>query len=195
MAKTHSQWDGMMESADSTGTLFCTLIDRRSSVPLSDARVTFVVGGGIVQVDTDSRGEFTAIFPEGVYELIVSSRGELSLTLRGIGVLAGYTQHMMRALVPGGETLEGEPSSAMGGYLVDRLGKPLPDAAVTAVAVDVGQTYTGRSDKFGAYVIHGMQPGTYDVSIRNTQRTLSYERITIAAERQFYRYDQRLLVS
>jgi hypothetical protein len=184
-----------MDTADTTGILFCTLVDRRSSVPLSDARVTFVIGGGIVQVDTDTRGEFKAIFPEGVYELIISARGELSLTLRGIGVLAGYTQHIMRALTPGEETGEGAPSSAMGGYLVDRLGKPLPEAAITAVAADRKQTYTGRSDKFGAYVIHGMQPGTYEVSIRNTQRTLSNEKITIAGERQFYRYDQRLLVS
>jgi hypothetical protein len=29
----------------SPGTLFCTLVDRRSSVPLSDARVTCVIGG------------------------------------------------------------------------------------------------------------------------------------------------------
>jgi hypothetical protein len=178
-----------MVMADSTGILFCTLVDRRSSVPLSDARITFVVGGGIVQVDTDSRGEFKAIFPEGVYELIISSRGELSLTLRGVGVLAGYTQHIMRALTPGEETSEGQPSSAMGGYLVDRLGKPLPEAAITAVAADRRTTYTGRTDKFA------MLPGEYDVSIRNTQRTLSSERITIAGERQFYRYDQRLLVS
>jgi len=184
-----------MDMVDSTGILFCTLVDRRSSVPLSDARITFVVGGGIVQVDTDSRGEFKAIFPEGVYELIISSRGELSLTLRGVGVLAGYTQHIMRALTPGEETSEGQPSSAMGGYLVDRLGKPLPEAAITAVAADRRTTYTGRTDKFGAYVIHAMQPGEYDVSIRNTQRTLSNERIVIAGERQFYRYDQRLLVS
>jgi hypothetical protein len=185
-----------METAATEGTLFCTLVDRRSSVPLSDARITFVVGGGIVQVDTDSRGEFKAIFPEGVYELIVSSRGELSLTLRGVGVLAGHTQHITRALIPGEETGEGQPSSAMGGYLIDRLGKPLPDAAITAMSAEgAKQTYTAQSDKFGAFVIHGMQPGSYDVSIRNTQRTLVSERITIAAERQFYRYDQRLIVS
>jgi hypothetical protein len=185
-----------MELADdSRGMLYCTLVDRRSSVPLSDARVTCVVGGGIVQVDTDARGEFRANFPEGAYELIISSRGELSLTLRGIGILAGHTQHILRALVPGEETAEGQPSSAMGGYLVDRLSHPLVEAAITAVGTDAKQTYTSRTDKFGAFVMHGMQPGTYDVSVRNTQRTLVSERITIAAERQFYRWDQRVLVS
>ncbi len=184
-----------METAEAYGTLFCTLVDRRSSVPLSDARITCVIGGGIVQVDADSRGEFKASFPEGVYELVISSRGELSLTLRGVGVLAGHTQRITRAFVPGEDTDEGLPSSAMGGYLVDRLGKPLPNAAITATATDGKQTYTARSDKFGAYIIHGMRSGTYAITIRNTQRTLWSERITIATERQFLRFDQRLLIS
>jgi hypothetical protein len=185
----------MEATDDGRGILFCTLVDRRSSVPLADARVTCVIGGGIVQVDTDARGEFRANFPEGVYELIISSRGELALTLRGIGILAGHTQHVLRSLTPGEESDGGQPSSAMGGYLVDRLNHPLVNAAITAVALDGNQRYTAQSDKFGAFIIHGMQPGTYDVSVRNTQRTLINERITIAAERQFYRWDQRLLVS
>jgi hypothetical protein len=180
---------------ENRGILFCQLVDRRSSVPLSDARVTCVIGGGIVQVDTDQHGEFRANFPEGVYELIISARGELSLTLRGIGILAGHTQRIMRALTPGEETAEGQPSSAMGGYLVDRLNHPLVDAAITAVAADGKQTFTAKSDKFGAFIIHGMQPGTYEVSVRNTQRTLITEKISIATERQFFRWDQRLLVS
>ncbi len=185
-----------METADSTsGTLFCTLVDRRSSVPLSDARITCVISGGIVQVDADARGEFKAIFPEGVYELIISSRGELSLTLRGVGILAGHTQRITRAFIPGEEIAEGQPSSAMGGYLIDRLGKPVVDAAITAMSKGGKKTYTARSDKFGAYIIHGMDPGTYDIAIRNSQRTLVSGQITIATERQFFRYDQRLLIS
>jgi hypothetical protein len=184
-----------MNQPGETGMLVCTLVDRRSSIPLSDARITCVVGGGIIQVDADARGEFRAAFPEGVYEIIVSARGELSLTLRGVGILAGHTEHITRAFVPGDDTDEGEPSSAMGGYLVDRLGKALPDAAITATAADGRRTYTGRSDRFGAYVIHGMQPGPYDVTIRNAQRILIAERVTIAGERRFFRYDQRLLVA
>jgi hypothetical protein len=177
------------------GTLCCTLVDRRSSVPLADARVTCVLGSGIVQVDTDARGEFRATFPEGVYELIISSRGELSLMLRGVGILAGHTQHLTRALTPGEEAEEGLPSAAIGGYLVDRLNHPLVDAAITAIAHDGKQTYTAKSDKFGAFIIHAVQPGTYDLSVRTVQRTLASERITIATERTFYRWDQRLLVS
>jgi hypothetical protein len=185
-----------IQPAATDGTLTCALVDRRSSAPLVDAHVTCVVRGGIVQVLTDTKGEFTAIFPEGTYEFIISHGGELSLMLRGIGVLAGYTQRIQRGIVRGDtSTHEAEPSSAMGGYLVDRLNKPVVDAAVTAVSIADRQTYTVKTDRFGAFVIHGIAPGSYDVAVRNTQRTLASERITIAGERQFYRFDQRLLSS
>ncbi len=184
------------QAGPNEGTLTCTLLDRRSGAALADAHVTCVVRGGIVQVTADQRGEFTAIFPEGVYEFIISTRGELSLMLRGIGVLAGHTQRIMRALIPGDGTRgEGEPSSAIGGYLIDRLAHPVVDAAITLVSLADRQTYTAKSDRFGAFIIHAIQPGAYDVAVRNTQRTLASERITIAAERQFYRFDQRLLSS
>jgi hypothetical protein len=193
-----------MNPEESIGTLICTLVDRRSSVPLSDARVTCISSSGIIQVDVDSRGEFQATFPQGVYELIISARGELSLTLRGIGILAGHTQHLMRAFVPGEDDgYDGVPSSALGGYLTDRLGQPVVGAAITAALVTerpsyaIGaassQTYTAQSDKFGAYVIHAIKPGTYDVTIRTTNRLLSNERITISAERHFERHDQRFI--
>jgi hypothetical protein len=120
-----------------------------------------VLGSGIVQVDTDARGEFRATFPEGVYELIISSRGELSLMLRGVGILAGHTQHLTRALTPGEEAEEGLPSAAIGGYLVDRLNHPLVDAAITAIAHDGKQTYTAKSDTFGAFLIHAVQPARW----------------------------------
>src|ERR1700684_2859316 len=100
------------------GTLFCTLVDWRSSVPLANARVTCVIGGGIVQVDVDNRGEFRADFPQGVFDLVISARGELSLTLRGVGILAGHTQRMTRAFIPGEDDgNDGVPASAIGGYL------------------------------------------------------------------------------
>jgi hypothetical protein len=194
-----------MNPDDEPGTLFCTLVDRRSSVPFSDARVTAVVGGGIVQVDVDSRGEFRANFPQGVYELIISARGELSLTLRGVGILAGHTQHLMRAFVPGEDDgYDGVPASAIGGYLTDRLGHPVVDAAITAtllaertsfaLGAPSAHTYTARSDKFGAFLIHSVKPGTYDVVVRSTSRTLSNERITVKGERTFHRHDLRLVV-
>lgn len=194
------------EAHGSIGTLLCTLVDRRSSVPLSDARVTCVIGGGIVQVDVDSRGEFRADFPEGVFDLVISARGELSLTLRGIGILAGHTQRMLRAFVPGEDDgNDGVPASALGGYLVDRLGKPVTDVAVTATLVPPPgtplyggphkQTYAAQSDKFGAFVIHAIKPGTYDVVVRNRQATLSNERVTVPDRRVFQRHDLKLMVT
>ena len=195
-----------MSTAEPPGTLFCTLVDRRSSVPLSDARVTCVVGGGIVQVDVDSRGEFRADFPQGVFDLVISARGELSLTLRGIGVLAGHTQHIMRAFVPGeDEVNDGVPASAIGGYLTDRLGQPVVDAAVTATLVPPPgtplyggpgkQTYASQTDRVGAFVIHAIKPGTYDVVVRTKQNTLSNERVKVPDQRVFHRHDLRLMVA
>src|ERR1700734_1064338 len=199
-----------MASADphgSHGTIFCTLVDRRSSVPLSDARVTCVIGGGIIQVDVDSRGEFRADFPQGVFDLVISARGELSLTLRGIGVLAGHTQRILRAFVPGEEEVDhdGVPASAIGGYLTDRLGHPVVDAAVTATLVPPpgtplyggpgAQTYAAQTDKFGAFVIHAIKPGMYDVVVRTKQLTLSNERVTVGEQRKFQRHDLRLMVT
>jgi hypothetical protein len=194
------------ESHGTNGTLYCTLVDRRSSVPLSDARVTCVVGGGIVQVDVDTHGEFRADFPQGVFDLVISARGELSLTLRGIGVLAGHTQHIMRAFIPGeDEVNDGVPASAIGGYLTDRLGHPLVEAAVTATLVPPpgtplygapsGQTYASQTDRVGAFVIHAIKPGTYDVVVRTKQNTLSNERVTIPDHRTFHRHDLRLMVT
>jgi hypothetical protein len=195
-----------MASAEPPGTLFCTLVDRRSSVPLSDARVTCVIGGGIVQVDVDSRGEFRADFPQGVFDLVISARGELSLTLRGIGILAGHTQRILRAFVPGeDDTNDGVPASAIGGYLTDRLGHPVVDAAVTATLVPPpgtplyggpgAHTYAAQTDKFGAFVIHAIKPGTYDVVVRTKQLTLSNERVTVGEQRKFQRHDLRLMVT
>jgi hypothetical protein len=188
------------------GTLFCTLVDRRSSVPLSDARVTCVIGGGIVQVDVDSHGEFRADFPQGVFDLVISARGELSLTLRGVGVLSGHTQHIMRAFIPGEDDgHDGTLSSAIGGYLTDRLGQPVVDAAVTATFVRPPgtplyggpgvQTYASQTDKFGAFVIHAIKPGAYDVVVRTKQNTLSNERVVVPEQRVFHRHDLRLMVT
>ena len=178
---------------DTNGTLQCTLLDRRSSVPLSDARVTCVIGDArIVQLDADARGEFRAEFPQGVYELVISARGELSLIIRGIGVLAGHHQRLTRALVPGDAVPDDQATAAIGGYLIDRLALPVVDAAVTATMAG-GSVYTARSDKAGAYVIHAVAPGTYDVVVRAGTRVVSHESVTVAAERTFKRHDLKLV--
>jgi hypothetical protein len=192
--------------APEPGTLICTLVDRRSSIPLSDSRVTCVINGGVLQVDVDQRGEFRADFPEGVFDLVISSRGELSLTLRGVGILAGHTQQMVRAFVPGEEDVhDGAPASAIGGYLTDRLGHPVADAAVSATLVPPKgtplygagskQTYAAQTDRVGAFVIHAIKPGEYDVIVRTAQRTLSNERVLISERRIFKRHDLRLMMT
>ena len=197
----------MEQPSPQYGTLHCTLVDRRSSVPLSDARVTCVVGGGIIQVDVDQRGEFRADFPQGTFELVISARGELSLTLRGVGILAGHTQHMLRAFVPGEDDgYDGVPASAIGGYLTDRLGHVVVDAAVTASlipdkavplygAAQTHHTYTAKSDKFGAFIIHAIKPGLYDVVVRTAQRVVSNERVIVPDHRVFVRHDLRLMMT
>lgn len=186
-----------VDQTGSYGTLICTLVDRRSSVPFADARISCVVAPGkLVQVDADSRGEFRADVPQGVYELVISARGELALILRGIGVLAGHTQYMTRAFIPGEEDpSEGDPSSAIGGYLVDRLNHPVVDAAVTAVTVKGRTVYTAQTDKYGAFILHGVGPGQYDVSVRTATNTLSNERINVPAERVFVRHDLKLMMT
>lgn len=162
-----------------------------------------MIASGVVQVDADARGEFRGNFPEGVYDLVISARGELSLTLRGIGILAAHTQRITRAFIPGEDDgSDGVPASAIGGYLTDRLGHPVIDAAVTATAVPESgklmtgpsRTYTAQSDKVGAYIIHAIKPGDYDVVVRSTTRIVSHERMTIPAERLFKRYDLRLTI-
>ena len=175
------------------GILRCSLVDRRSGAPLSDARVTCVIAdAGIVQVDADARGEFSAEFPQGVYEMLISARGELALIIRGVGVLAGHTQHVTRALIPGESVTDDHATSAIGGYIIDRLGHPVAHAAITA-GVAGGRVYTAKSDRTGAYVVHAVEPGTYDVVVRSTSRVLSNEPVVVEAERRFKRHDLRIL--
>jgi hypothetical protein len=197
----------MQQPGPTHGTLICNLVDRRSSVPFNDARVTCVFSGGIIQVDVDQRGEFRADFPQGVFELVISARGEIGLTMRGVGILAGHTQQITRAFIPGDDDgFDGVPASAIGGYLTDRLGQPVVDAAVTAVLVPpkgtplhdipgMARTYATQSDSFGAYIFHAMKPGAYDVIVRTAQRTLSNDRVIIPDHREFIRHDLRLMMT
>lgn len=174
------------------GVLACTLLDRRTSVPFSDALITCAVSGSrILQANADMHGEFRAEFPEGAYDLVISARGELSLSLRGIGVLGGHVQHLTRALLPG-DAVDSTPASAIGGYLVDRLGHPVTDAAITLSRVG-GNRYTTQSDRVGAYIMHGVEPGEYDMVIRNTKRTLYSDHVVVPEEKSFLRRDVRII--
>lgn len=177
------------------GTLHCTLLDRRSSVPLHGARATCVWRNERVSVhDADGHGTFTAQLPEGVYDLAISARGYLSLFVRGIGVLAGYRQTLVRGLVPGqGQPLDGEPSTAIAGFVRDRVGQPVPNATIYVTTENNGTSYTTNTDHSGAYVLHGVVPGMYDLAVRAGDRTLAHEHVPIAHVKTLVRQDLRII--
>ncbi|HEY4442306.1 MAG TPA: carboxypeptidase-like regulatory domain-containing protein [Candidatus Elarobacter sp.] len=177
------------------GTLHCTLLDRRSSVPISGARVTCVWRNERVSVlDADEAGRFSAQLPEGVYDLVISGRGYLSLFVRGVGVLGGYQQTIVRGLVPGeGQPLDGEPSTAIAGFVRDRVGMAVPNASVYVNGDKGGTAYTTRTDSAGAYVVHGVIPGDYDVAVRTGDRTLVHQHVPIAHVKALVRTDLRII--
>lgn len=187
----------------SFGTLRCTLLDRRSSLPLSGAQAMCVGRGGRISVrDADQQGTFEALLPEGVYDLVISARGYLSLTVRGVGVLAGYTQAVIHGLVPGsGVALDGEPATAVAGYVVDRVGLPVPGAAIhvnpTGAAYTTrepaGSAYTTRTDRQGVYVVNGVVPGMYDLAVRADERTVAFAHLPIAHVKNLLRVDLRVV--
>lgn len=179
----------------SFGTLRCTLLDRRSSIPLAEARVMCAGRDGRVsRFDTDQGGAFEGEFPQGVYDLVISARGYLSLTIRGIGILAGHHQSLTRGLVPGdGQTLEGEPATAIAGYVVDRVGLAVRNIAIHANEEKGGSAYTTRTDSSGAYILHGVRPGMYDLSVRVGERTVEQRPVPIAHVKELVRLDLRLV--
>ena len=176
------------------GTVQCTLLDRRSSVPVRGARVTCIWRDERVSVlSADDRGAFLAELPQGVYDLVISARGYLALFVRGIGVLAGYHQTIVRGLVPGeGRAPEGEPSTAIAGYVCDRVGRTVPDVAIHVNGENNAAAYTTSTDRSGAYVLHGVVPGMYDLVVRRGDRTLTHEDVAIAHVKELVRRDLRL---
>jgi hypothetical protein len=145
-------------------------------------------------MDADDRGNFTADLPQGVYDLVISARGYLSLFVRGVGVLGGYRQQMTRALIPGeGKDPEGHPSTAIGGYVRDRIGRAVANVTIQATAENGKLSYTTRTDRSGAYILHGVIPEMYDLFVRAGERTLAKEHVPIAHVKHFVRLDLRLI--
>ncbi len=184
-----------MSVAEQNGVLLCTLLDRRSSVPLAGAQINCVWRDARVSwLEADKRGNFSAELPQGVYDLVISARGYLSLLVRGVGVLAGYRQTLTRGLIPGeGQSPHGEPATAVGGYVTDRLGRPVPNVTIQLNAEDGTQAYTTRTDRSGAYMLHGVVPHMYDLSVRAGERTVLRDHVPIAHAKNFVRLDPSLL--
>jgi hypothetical protein len=182
-------------AGDQTGSLVMTLLDRRSSVPLAGARINCVWREGrISRLDADDKGHFRTTLPQGVYDLVISARGYLSLLVRGVGVLGGYNQQLTRALVPGeGQSPEGEPATAIGGFVTDRLGRPVGNVTIHANSERGASAYTTRTDKTGAYVLHGVVPDMYDLTVRSMERSLLKEHVPISHVKHFVRMDLRLI--
>jgi hypothetical protein len=150
--------------------------------------------GHVVVLNADVHGAFVAQLSEGVYDLVISAHGYLSLTVRGIGVLAGYEQSVTRGLVPGeGRSLEGEPATAIAGYVHDRVGGVLPNVAIYVNAGDGSAAYTTRTDRGGAFILNGVVPGTYDLVARAGERTVALEHVAIAHVKDLVRVDLRIV--
>jgi hypothetical protein len=179
----------------SFGTLRCTLLDRRSSVPLAEARVMCAGRDGrVFRFDADQQGAFAAELPEGVYDLVISARGYLSLMVRGIGILARHHQTIVRGLIPGeGKGLEDAPATAVAGYVVDRVGRPVPNLAIHVNEERGHHAFTTRTDRAGVYILHGVVPGMYDLIVRAGERTVDQRPLPIAGVKDLVRQDLRIV--
>jgi hypothetical protein len=181
--------------SEQTGSFCCTLLDRRSSVPLHGARITCVGRDNrITRFDADRAGRFTTTLPQGVYDLVISARGYLSLLVRGVGVLAGHHQLVTRALVPGeGDDSETAPSTAVGGYVTDRFGRPVGNVTIHLTAERGDIAYTTRTGRDGAYLLNGVIPQMYDLTVCALDRRLCKEHVPVPDAKDFIRSDLRLM--
>ncbi len=65
------------------------------------------------------------------------------------------------------------------GKVTDQSGAPLPAAAVTATNTQTGFKRTALANGEGVYILAGLQPGTYDVSIQAISYAPQTRRITV----------------
>lgn len=185
----------------SVGQLSCLFLDRRSSFPLAEAQLMCIwPNQRMTAISTDREGRATLEVPEGSYDLVISAKGYLSMLIRGVGVLGGHKTDIMRGLIPGEGKGENElPSTAVGGYVRDRLGHPLPGVMIqvifqtkSLVERDQAKTYAARTDARGAYVIHGVSGGQYEVVVRAAERTMAREPLSVPDVKHFVRHDVTL---
>ena len=153
----------------------------------------------MTSIIADDKGQIDMDLPEGSYDLVISAQGYLSMLLRGIGVLGGHRTDVLRGLVPGEGHGEDEPAStAVGGFIKDRLGHPLPNLLIQAVTrttsiTETGKVYAARTDKQGGYVIHGIGYGHYELVVRAAERFLTKEALEVMDNKHFVRKDVQLM--
>lgn len=178
--------------AHTTTGLDLTLLDRRSSIPLASAGVNIVWGGDRLTTEhADLHGRVAVDLPEGAYDVLIAAQGYMSSLFRGIGVLEGARVELSRALVPGEGHAEEEPAGAIGGFVLDRLNRPVMNIIVQASSDH--NNYTVRSDKQGVYVLHNVIPNTYEVIWRAGDRALLKQNVVVESARQLVRVDAQLL--
>ena len=183
----------MNEERQQSGTLAGKFLDRRSSHPLAEARLSVVGHDGRATFGkTNAAGEFSLKLPEGVYDLAISARGYLSMLIRGLGVLSGHRVEIVRALVPGeaGSEPPADVTTAIAGYVTDRLGSALQHVAVE-LRSDAHKQHA-RTERNGAYVFHSVPLGDYDIFFRAGDRALEKVPVAIPSTKTLTRIDKRL---
>ena len=124
--------------------------------------------------------------PRGEYRIGDLSPGEWTVTAM-VGLLGRSARGQVQ-LPPGVPEvrldLEFPSGFTLSGRLL-RAGQPLPGAFVGAQGTDVETHGSGRSDTQGAFRIDGLQPGTYELTVRSfTAGQLHKESLEITANRE-----------
>ncbi len=124
--------------------------------------------------------------PRGEYRIGDLSPGEWTVTAM-VGLLGRAARGQVQ-LPPGVPEvrldLEFPSGFTLSGRLL-RAGQPLPGAFVGAQGTDVETHGSGRSDTQGAFRIDGLQPGTYELTVRSfTAGQLHKESLEITANRE-----------
>jgi hypothetical protein len=63
----------------------------------------------------------------------------------------------------------------------------------TLSVTDSGKTYAALTDHRGAYLLHGVANGTYDLVARASDRILAREKISVTDTKHFVRHDITLV--
>ena len=75
----------------------------------------------------------------------------------------------------------------------DSILRAVGNVTIHANSESGSNAYTTRTDKTGAYVLHGVVPDMYDLTVRSMDRLLIKEHVPISHVRNFVRMDLRLI--
>ncbi|MGF6885361.1 EmrB/QacA subfamily drug resistance transporter [Nocardia sp. GAS34] len=149
------RFDALLARVDA-GTEHCVLgrVRRDDGQPVPHAALTLIDTRGqqVSRTTGDPDGDFLIAAPEpGSYVLIVSAQGHQP---NATGVAIGWTPRQLDVLLHGAGELSGVIRSAT-------TGAPVPDTIVTLTDEQGEVVGTAVSSVDGAYLCHGIVPGTY----------------------------------